>query len=118
MSRIIVTLMAVALLGVITACLDDSITGTRPLSFDITADVTTATVGQDVTFSFAATGTGLRFVSIDFGDGVVDTTAYAGPIEVGGQAVHAYSSTGVFVVLGEAFANAGVASEEISITVN
>ena len=118
MNRRTVTLTAVALLGVITACLDDSITGTRPLSFDITADVTTTTVGQVVTFSFAATGTGLRLVAIDFGDGVADTTTYSGPIEVGGQAIHAFASMGVFLVRGEALAAAGSASEEITITVN
>ncbi len=107
-----------ALLGVTTACLDDSITGTRPLSFSFTADVTTPMVGQDVTFSFAATGTGLSRVAIDFGDGVVDTTTYVGPIEATGQAIHAYGSTGIFVVRGEAVANAGVASDEINVTVN
>ena len=118
MNRRTVTLVAATLLGTITACLDNSVTGTRPLSFDITADVTAPTVGQDVTFSFAATGTSLRLVSIDFGDGAADTTTYVGPIEVTGQAIHAFASMGVFVVRGEAFAAQGSTSDEITITVN
>ena len=117
-NRRTVTFVAAALLGVITACLDDSITGTRPLSFDLTADVTTPTAGQDVTFSFAATGTLLRSVFIDFGDGAVDTTTYVGPVTVTGQAIHAFDSIGVFVVVGEAFGAAGSVTEEITITVN
>ena len=118
MIRRAVTLMAISLLGAATGCLDDSITGTRPLTFNITADVSTATVGQTVTFSFAATGTLLRSVSIDFGDGEVDTNTYFGPVEVTGQAAHAFASTGVFLVRGEALAAAGSASGEITITVN
>lgn len=118
MSRIFATLVVMAVLGATTACLDDSITGTRPLSFSVTADLTTPAVGQEVTFSFAAAGTGLRSVAIDFGDGVIDTTSYFGPLEATGQVLHAYGSAGVFVVRGEAVANAGVASDEITITVN
>ena len=116
-SKISVTLLAITLLGTL-ACLDDSITGTRELSFSMTIDLTTPTTGQDITVSFDATGTGLSSVAIDFGDGVVETKTYVGPIEVGGQATHAYGSTGVFIVRGEAVANAGVASDEITVTVN
>ena len=113
-----VMVMAMAFSGVTTACLDDSITGTRPLSFSVTADVTTPVVGQDVTFSFEAGGTGLRSVAIDFGDGVTDTTSYFGPVAATGQVLHAYTSTGIFLVRGTAVANAGVASDEITVTVN
>ena len=69
MHRALITAAAVGLVGVTTGCLDDSVTGTRPLSLTLSADVTTATVGQTVTVSFEATGTGLAEVSIDFRDG-------------------------------------------------
>jgi hypothetical protein len=117
MSRATVTLGAVALVAATAACLDD-ISGTRPLTFSMTADVTTATVGQTVTFSYLATGTGLRRVILDYGDGVVDTATYPLPLELTDQAFHAFDLTGTFTVRGEAQANDGNASQELTVTVN
>lgn len=108
---------AAALVGATAACLDD-ISGTRPLSFSMTANVSTVTVGQTVTFSYLATGTGLRRVILDYGDGVVDTATYPLPLELTDQAFHSFDVTGTFTVRGEAQANAGNASQELTITVN
>ena len=115
--RIAATLAAATLVGASAACLND-ITGTRPLSFSMTSDVTTATIGQTVTFSYLATGTGLRRVILDYGDGVVDTMTYPLPLELTDQATHAFDSTGAFIVRGQAEANAGSVSQELTITVN
>lgn len=117
MSRTAATLAAVAFVGTTAACLED-ISGTRPLSFSMTADMTTATVGETVTFSYLATGTGLRRVILDYGDGVVDTMTYPLPLELTDQVSHAFDNTGAFTVRGEAQANEGNASQELTITVN
>jgi PKD repeat protein len=100
------------------ACLED-VTGTRPLTLDLDADVSTTTVGEEVTFTFAATGTRLTSVTLDFGDGGAETKAYAGgAVEVNDFAVHAYESAGTYDVVGRALDSQGAVEDTLTITVN
>ena len=101
------------------ACLDDSITGTRPLDFSLTADVATATVGQDVTFLYDAQGTGLRLVRIDWGDGMADSATFsAATVEGAGDFMHSFGLAGTFIVRGEAVTFIGTARDSVTITIN
>ena len=75
-----------ALMIVGSACLDDSITGTRTLTFSLSADPTSTTVGQTVTFRYEGTGTRIQGVVVDYGDGLVDSVFTPGTVvEVGGE---------------------------------
>lgn len=117
--KIPLTLAAVALVGATAACLDDSITGTRPLGFTLSSDLSTVAIGEDITFSYAAQGTGLRVVRLDFGDGVVDSTIFQpSTLEATKQIVHSYTGGGAFMVRGMAEASEGTARDSVLITVN
>lgn len=108
--------MAVA--AVVSACLDDSITGVRPLAITITPSTTTTTVGQAVDFEFLATGRVLSLVVLAYGDGVADSATFSGPVEAGGDLVHTYTSAGMFTVVGQATGIEGVVADTLTITVN
>lgn len=112
----ILAVLAAALVGA--ACLDDDITGTRTLSFSLSANPTTATVGQSITFTYNATGTGISAIVVDYGDGGLDTLTFSGPLEVAGTLNHAYQAAASYVATGQVIAVAGVASETVTITVN
>jgi hypothetical protein len=100
------------------ACLDDSITGTRPLAFSMTASTQTASVGQDITFSYEATGTALQWVVVDYGDGLADTVfTSSNVVEASGTLTHAYDLTGDFLVSGKAENFTGTRTQEIDIEV-
>lgn len=98
-------------------CLTE-VTGTRPVTISVSADVTTPTVGQTVTVSFAATGTGVAQVVIDFGDGESTTKFYGGPVEVTDFATHSYAAAGPYLVSAEVVAAAGSATDTLTITVS
>lgn len=104
---------------VLGACLDDSITGMRSLTFDLTASTATAVVGQEITFDYEATGTALHWVVVDYGDGLADTV-FGGNnvVESAGTLTHAYSLSGDFVVSGKAENFEGIERHEIEIAVN
>lgn len=106
------------LVAAVTACLDDSITGTRPLSITITASPTTTTVGSAVDFEFLAQGRGLSLITLAYGDGVLDSVTFSGPVEAGGDLVHTYNAAGMFTVVGEATGIEGVTADTLTITVN
>ena len=119
MTRLGSTFAAAALVAATAACLDDSITGTRTLGFDLTSDLTTATVGQDVTFTYDAQGTGLSRVLVDYGDAIVDSTTFNfATVEGSGTFVHSWAAAGTFVVRGRAVAQAGVATDSVIVTIN
>lgn len=112
-----IALLLVAIAGA-AACLDDSITGTRPLSIVITASTTTPAVGAAVDFEFLAQGRGLSLVVLDYGDGGVDSVTFSGPVEAGGDLVHTYTTAGMFTVVGEATDLEGIIADTLTITVN
>jgi len=112
--------IAVVLAVVATAsgCLDD-VTGTRPLSISLTSDITSATTGQDVTFTFEAQGTGLSKVTIAFGDSEFAEHTYpSSAVEAAGFSTHSYASAGVYTVVATVDASNGTLADSLSVTVN
>ena len=106
--------------SLLASCLDDSITGTRPISFSLTADLVTVTVGNEVTFSYNATGTQMQGVILDYGDGVVDSVDVTGGnvIEAGGVLMHTFTVPGAFLVRGRVETVAEVRRDSLTIQVN
>lgn len=112
---------ALAFSTVVTAaCLDDSITGMRPLSFTLSASTTTAVVDEEVTFNYAATGTNLRLIWIDYRDGsAADTVLFGGgAIEAAGDLTHAFTTAGSFIVAAGALTGVGEETAEVTIQIN
>jgi hypothetical protein len=101
------------------ACLDNDITGTRPLSFTLTSDVATTTVGDSITFTFAATGTSIFGVVLDYGDGVIDTLPTQSPstVEWTQQVRRVYAVPGDFNVVGRLETGIGARSDTVAVTV-
>ena len=100
-------------------CLDDSITGTRPVTLSITAESETAAVGELVTVTYSATGTGLASVTMDWGDGTIDTISLGALyVEADGTAEHTYSDAGSYDITGTANAQNGTASSKITIEIS
>lgn len=119
MRRTLLRLGALLLVATaVSACLDDSITGTRPLSITITPSATSTTAGSSLDFEFFATGRGLSLVTLDYGDGAIDSVTFSGPVEAGGDLVHTYSAAGMFTVVGAATGIDGVTADTLTITVN
>jgi hypothetical protein len=103
---------------VASACLDDSITGTRPLSLSVTV-APSANVNELVTAQYSATGTGLFNLIVDWGDGVVDSLPLSGiVVEISGPVEHTYAVTGSFDITGTVEARNGTISDQAAILVN
>jgi hypothetical protein len=99
-------------------CLDDSITGTRTLSIEITVDPTTAAVDEVVTAQYSVGGIGIFGVIVDWGDGVLDTISFAGVVEAEGPVDHQYSAAGAYDIIGTVGAQNGVLSAQTSVVIN
>ena len=109
----------VALLLAVSGCLDDNITGTRPLTFSFSASPTTASVGQTITFSYEGTGTFIQGVIVEYGDGAIDSVFTPGSVvEVGGVLDHKYEATGTFQALGRLETDQTFLSETVTIEIN
>ena len=109
----------IALLLAVSGCLDDSITGTRPLTFSFSASPTTTSVGQTITFSYEGTGTLIQGVIVDYGDGVIDSVFTPGSVvEVSGALDHEYEATGTFQALGRLETVETFLSETVTIQIN
>ena len=91
----------VAALGAV-ACSEITFEGGGPITLTLTADRTTAAKGQDVTFTYDVTGELIEGVTLDFGDGDVDTTFTLSAQSASGRFVHAYSAAGTFTAVGVA----------------
>jgi PKD repeat protein len=101
------------------ACLDDSITGTRTLTFSLSADPTSTTVGQTVTFRYEGTGTRIQGVVVDYGDGSVDSVFTPGTVvELEGNFVHEYGASGTFQAVGRLETVQAFLSDTVTIQVN
>lgn len=100
------------------ACLDDSVTGTRALAFSISAEPTTAAVDEEVTFSFTGEGTNITAVIVSFGDGTADTLTYGAAVMVTDFTVHSYAAPGIYTAQGTIVAGNGTLSDEAAVTVN
>lgn len=119
MRRPAIAFAALLVAAVSAACLDSDITGTRPLSFDLTSDMATATVGDSITFSFTATGTSIFGVLLSYGDGVVDTlvTESASTVEWTQAVKRAYEVSGDFSVVGRLETAVGSRSDTVAVQV-
>ena len=114
-------LLAILLLsGASGSCLEGDVTGVRPIGISLTAEATSAAVGQSVTLRFEATGTDMLGVLFDWGDDVVDSvTAGEQVLEMSGPMTHTWGSVGTYVVTGTVeTARLGVASDEVTIRIN
>jgi PKD repeat protein len=80
-------------------CLDDSITGERPLTIQLTVAPASALVTETVTATFEATGSGIQGVILDWGDGLVDSLVLSGRVvEAASDLDHIYGVSGTFTV--------------------
>jgi hypothetical protein len=101
------------------SCLDDNITGTRPLTFSLTSDLTSAIVDQTITFNYAATGTSMVGVIVTYGDGAADSTFTPGNVvEASGEFTHVWTAVGSYVVAGRVETLLGIEMDSITITIN
>ena len=102
----------------VAGCLDDSITGTRPLTMAITVEPESAAVAEIVTTRYSATGTGLIGIIVDWGDGVVDSVSLSGvAVSASGPVEHQYTAEGTYEIVGTAEAQNGVLSSEASVII-
>lgn len=105
------------------ACLDDSITGARPISFTLSAPIATAQVGDSLTFEVSATGTGILGVVMSYGDGTVDSLDVAAQsgggniVEYFDQPRYAYTTSGTFEVIGQLVTSAGSRSDTVQVEI-
>ena len=100
-------------------CLDDSITGTRPVTLTISVAVQTAAVGETVTVAYAATGTRIAEVVVDWGDGESTTVEFVTlPVEASGFVEHAYSEAGSYDITGTVAAGNGVETSEVTVEIS
>jgi len=83
-----------------TACSEATFEGGAPVRIDLTADRTSAKVGQNITFTFNAYGSILDGVIVAYGDGIADTLYTAGAMSARGQFLHAYENAGTFTAVG------------------
>jgi hypothetical protein len=101
------------------ACLDDSITGTRPLTMDLEVSPASAAVGEDVTARYATTGSGIYGVVVTWGDGVADTIPYSGiAVEATQPVVHRFAAPGTFLIRATVTAGNGTLADTASVVIN
>ena len=119
MTRKIRASLILAAVAVGAGCLDDSITGTRPLDVEVSVSPSSALVGETVQATFLATGTGLQGVILDWGDGVVDSLALSGTaVQAGRDLDHAYSAVGSYTISARAEDQTGARTATTSVQIN
>jgi PKD repeat protein len=69
-----------------------------PTTVTLTADRTTATAGQDIEFSFSATGSSITALHLDYGDGESEDVGGFGALTMSGRRTHAYLDPGSYTV--------------------
>ena len=122
-SRLLRSCALVLLASAGVACLDDSITGARPLTFSLTVPEPTAQVGDSVTFEYEATGTGILGVIMNYGDGTVDSmdvvSASGGGniVEYSDAPRYAYETSGTYEVIGRLETTDGSASDTVQVEI-
>lgn len=103
-----------------TACLDDSITGTRPLTFSLEVDRSSALVGDSLVFTYNATGTSIFAVIMNYGDGVIDTlrTGSTNQVERRESVGYAYETAGAYEVIGRVLTGIGERADTVDVQIN
>jgi len=108
----------VLMAGITVGCLDDNITGTRPLTMALTVEPESAAVAEVVTTRYSATGTGLIGIIVNWGDGVVDSVSLSGvAVSASGPVEHQYATEGTYEIVGTAEAQNGVISSEATVLI-
>ena len=116
-SRLPFALVLAVLAAGASACLED-VTGLRDLTMSLQVAPTTLAVGDTLDLTYAATGTGLVLVVLDYGDGTVDSTTYGGPVEAAADRTHVYAASGSYLIVGAVTGVDGTASDSATVTVN
>jgi len=114
------TMWAIAVaISLAVGCLDNSITGVRPLTLTLTVEPAAAAVGDSITFRYAATGTDLFAITLDYGDGQTGSVPALGAGAVGltGFLKHAYAEAATYVATGTATDNTGALSREVTVQI-
>lgn len=111
-----------ALLAVVgiaaSACLDDSITGSRTLGVQLTTAATAVETGETLTATVSAMGTGLQGLVVDWGDGVVDSLSLTGlVVTVENDFDHDYSAEGTYSIVATAEDQTGSISDSTTVDV-
>ncbi len=101
------------------SCLDNSITGVRPLTLTLTAEPATTLVGDSITFRYTATGTDLLVIQMDYGDGETGSipALSSGAVNMSGYVAHAYSAAGTYVATGTAVDQTGSVTQEVTVQI-
>ncbi len=111
--------MVVGAVGVWAGCLDETITGTRPLTIELSVVPSTAAVADTVTATWEATGTGLLGVVVDWGDGVLDSLNLGGlAVEAGQDVDHVYAIDGTYTVTARAEDQTGARTASATVQIN
>ena len=99
-------------------CLDDSITGTRPLGVELTTTAAAVDTGETLTATVSAMGTGLQGLVLDWGDGVVDSLELTGlAVTVESDFDHDYAAAGAYAVIATAVDQTGSVSDSTTVDV-
>jgi len=102
----------------VAACSDITFTGGGPVTIQLSADKASVPEGGTVTFTYAAKGTYLNGVVIDYGDGVADSVFTQGSQKAEGVVSHQFALSGMYTVVGRAEDSAtGTATAEVVIQV-
>jgi len=111
-------LWAMAFGLLLVGCSDLIVDVGHPLTIELTASSTGASVGQEMEFTFAARGTSLTGVILTYGDGVADSVLTSGAQTAGARVPHAFSDAGSYVVVGTVQdAVLGTASDEVTVQI-
>lgn len=111
-------ILLLAAIGGATACLDDSITGSRTLGVDVTTSASSVETGETVTATVSAMGTGLQGMLVDWGDGVVDSLSLSGLVVTAESAFdHGYSAAGSYTVVARAEDQSGAVADSATVEV-
>lgn len=115
-----VAVLGLLLAAATTACLDDSITGTRPLTFSLEVDRSTAEVGDSLVFTYDATGTSIFAVILNYGDGMIDTlrAQSTNQVERRESVGYVYETAGSYEVVGRVVTSIGETGDTVEVVIN
>lgn len=102
----------------IVACSDSELTFGGPLELRLTSN-SPVTVTDSLVVNYDVTGRTLLGMAVTWGDGTVDSVAFAGAQTAAGRLPHLYSSDGTFTVAATVTDQVqGLVTEELTVTVN
>ena len=99
------------------ACSDTLVEGSRPHTAELTADRTTAAVGDSIEFFLQGSGELLAGIAIEYGDGTADTVPAEGAVTATMRRKHAYGEAGSYEAIGTVVDGTAIGLVELSDTV-